>query len=90
MSGPGGDALSDGPVCHSSSSLFTCGKMAGKGNNLASPPYFCKVSLDARGTGETALGELWKYKEGWSLSTWKHLSSSLGKPMEYPQTVGTG
>jgi len=45
-------------------------KMAGEGNNLASPPYsgFCKVSLDARGTVDTALGELGKYKEGWSLS----------------------
>lgn len=40
--------------------------MAGKGNNLASPPYFCKVSLDAGGTGDTALGELGKYEEGWS------------------------
>jgi hypothetical protein len=37
--------------------------MAGKGNNLASPPYFCKVSL---GTDDTALGELGKYEEGWS------------------------
>ncbi len=39
-------------------------QMAGKGNNLASPPYFCRVSLDARGTGDTPLGELGKYEEG--------------------------
>jgi hypothetical protein len=40
--------------------------MAGNGNNLASPPYFCKVSLDARGTADTPPGELGKYEEGWS------------------------
>jgi hypothetical protein len=62
----GEDALSERPLRRSSSNLFTLGKMAGKGNNLASPPYFCKVSLDARGTGDTALGELGKYEEGWS------------------------
>jgi hypothetical protein len=63
----GEDALRDRPlprVCRSSSSFFTPGKMAGKGNNLASPPYFCRVSLDARGTGDTPLGELGKYEEG--------------------------
>jgi len=61
----GEDALSDRPLRRSSSSFFTPGKMAGKGNNLASPPYFCKVSLDV-GIGDTALGELGKYEEGWS------------------------
>jgi hypothetical protein len=40
--------------------------MPGKGNSLASPPYFCKVSLDAGGTGDTAPGELGKYVEGTS------------------------
>jgi hypothetical protein len=59
----GEDALSDSPplrVRRSSSSLFTPGKMPGKGNNLASPPYLCKASLDAGGTGDTPLGELGK------------------------------
>jgi hypothetical protein len=63
----GEDALSDRPllrVRRSSSSLFTPGKMPGKGNNLASPPYFCKVSVDAGGTGDAAPGELGKYVEG--------------------------
>jgi hypothetical protein len=41
----GEDALSDKTLDRSSSSLFTLGKMAGKGNTLASPRYFCKVSL---------------------------------------------
>lgn len=40
--------------------------MPGKGNSLASPPYFCKVSLDAGGTGDTAPGELGKYVDGGS------------------------
>jgi len=63
----GEDALSESPplrVRRSSSSLLTPGKMPGKGNNLASPPYFCKASLDAGGTGDTALGELGRYVEG--------------------------
>ena len=38
--------------------------MLGKGNSLASPPYFRKASLDAGGTGDTALGELGKYVGG--------------------------
>jgi hypothetical protein len=59
----GEDGLSDR---YSSSSIFTPGKMVGEGNNLASPPYFCKVSLDAWGTTDTALGELGKHEEGWS------------------------
>lgn len=51
--------LSDRSLRHSSSSLFTPWKMTGKGNDLASPPYFCKASLDdTRGTG--------KYEDGWS------------------------
>jgi len=62
----GEDALSDSPLRRSSSSFFTPGKMAGKGNNLASPPYFCKVSLDGGGTEDTALGEQGKYEERWS------------------------
>jgi hypothetical protein len=63
----GEDALSDSPplrVRRSSSSFFTPGKMPGKGNNFASPPYFCKASLDAGGTGDTPLGELGKYVVG--------------------------
>lgn len=50
----GEDALSDRPLRRPSSSLFTPGKMA------------CKVLLDAGGTGDTALGELGKFEEGWS------------------------
>ena len=53
----GEDALSDRSLRRSSSSFFTLGKTAGKGNSLASPPYFCKVSLDAKGTGDKPLGE---------------------------------
>jgi hypothetical protein len=62
----GEDVLSDRPLRCFSSSFFTPWKMAGKGKKLASPPYFREVSLDARGTGDTALGELGKYEEGWS------------------------
>jgi len=64
----GEDALRERPllrVIRSSSSFFTPpGKIAGNGHNLASPLYFCKVSLDGGGTGDTALGELGKYEEG--------------------------
>ncbi len=62
----GEDALSDRPLRRSSSSFVTPGNMAGKGHNLESLPYFCKVSLDTGGTGDTALGELGKYEVGWS------------------------
>ena len=62
----GEDVSSDRPLRRSCSSLFTPGKMGGKGGSLASLLYFCKVSLDAGGTGDTALGELGKYEEGWS------------------------
>jgi hypothetical protein len=62
----GEDVLSDRPLRCFSSSFFTPWKMARKGKKLASPPYFREVSLDARGTGDTALGELGKYEEGWS------------------------
>ena len=51
--------------------------MAGKGNNLASLPYFCEVSLDV-GVRDTALGELGKYEEGWSGK------SQLGQIIAYP------
>jgi len=67
----GDEALSDRPptrVRRSSSNLFTPGKIPGKGNSLASPPYLSKVSLDAGGTGDTALGELGKYEEAGSFS----------------------
>jgi hypothetical protein len=63
----GEDTLSEGPTLQarrSSSNLFTPGKMPGKGNSLALPPYFRKASLDAGGTGDTALGELGKYVGG--------------------------
>jgi len=60
----GEDALSSGPplrVRRSSSSLFMPGKIPGKGINLASPRNLSKASLDVRGTGNTAPGELGKY-----------------------------
>src|ERR1700677_5365725 len=69
----GEEALSDRPptrVRRSSSSLFTPGKIPGKGNSLASPPYLSKVSLDAGGTGDTAPGELGKYEEAGSGHNW--------------------
>lgn len=56
----GEDALSDSPLRRSSSSFFTPGKMAGNGNNLASPPYFCEVSLDGGGTEDKNWGNMKK------------------------------
>jgi hypothetical protein len=56
----GEEALSDRPPIRV---FFTTGKIPGKGNNLESPPYFCKVSLDASGTGDAAPGELGKNVE---------------------------
>jgi len=64
----GEDAMNDRPQRGSSSSLFTPGKMVGKGNNLASPLYFGKTSLDAGSIGDIGEG---KYGEEWSLSALK-------------------
>jgi len=69
--------------------------IAGKGNNLASPPYFfCQVSLDAGGTGDTVPGELGKYVEGSSSNDQsdqtklRHDTGFLA--LSFPRSLGSG